>query len=62
MEVQQLGPGVWWRRLQKQLVPKEFVFDDKGNDDLERWLGCYRKNLAEKELSQPLPRFSGGLS
>jgi hypothetical protein len=50
MEAQRIGPGMW-RRLQKQLGPEHLVFEERRNDDLEQWLGCYRRSLAEKELS-----------
>ena len=56
MEAQRIGPGMW-RGLRKQLLPEQMLSEEKRNDDLERWLGCYRKSLAEKELSIPLSRF-----
>jgi hypothetical protein len=46
----QIARGTW-QRLREPLHPEAAPLEELEQDDLELWLGCYRKDLAAQESS-----------
>lgn len=41
-----------WQQLREQLLPRSSSPEEMEQDDLELWLGCYKKDLAAHESSR----------